>query len=199
MKTEATFQRVIKSSWIPAVLLLLLFAGVFAVWWFWPAKESESSKAQAISSLLGFIATIVVALITWVYVRTTQEMLEHQRGQAQHQAALERGVVASAIKTLEDKTEYWRSRLLPHYGIVPASLGFMPQDSQQILAYTRSFSPIAADELAIAFSCLARADSHIATMHEQPTIKQTYAEKAVEEIEKASPHIQAAKWLVESA
>ena len=74
-------KQLISSRLVGFVLLTLLLVGSFEVWWFWPSRESESAKAQAITALLAFFSSILVATITWIYVRTTYEMLELQRRQ----------------------------------------------------------------------------------------------------------------------
>jgi predicted outer membrane protein len=88
--------KLIRSDVVPAVLLLLLIAGVFAISRHWPTTEGDAAKVQAIAGIIGLVAAIIVAVMTWAYVRTTHQMMEVQQAALDQQRPRVEGRVVRA-------------------------------------------------------------------------------------------------------
>jgi len=69
----------IRNPLAPLSLVALMIAGSWGFHRYWPSDLA--GKAQAYGALLTFIAAVILAIITWAYVRTTYEALEVQQRQ----------------------------------------------------------------------------------------------------------------------
>lgn len=65
----------LKRNWFMILLAIGGMVAVAAWWWYFPSRESETAKSQAVSSLLSFIASAILAGMTWFYLQTTRDTL----------------------------------------------------------------------------------------------------------------------------
>jgi hypothetical protein len=71
----------LKRNWFLILLAIGVVVATVAWWWYFPSRESETAKSQAVSSLLGFITSAILAAMTWLYLQTTRETLSEIRAE----------------------------------------------------------------------------------------------------------------------
>jgi len=71
--------KLVRSNFVPLVLMVLLVGGLVFISRHWPTAGDDAAKVQAIAGVIGLVAAIIVAVMTWAYIKTTYEMLEVQQ------------------------------------------------------------------------------------------------------------------------
>jgi hypothetical protein len=69
------FRKYFRRNWFIALLAVGAVAAVIAWRWYFPSHGDETAKSQAVSSLLSFITSAILAAMTWFYLQTTRETL----------------------------------------------------------------------------------------------------------------------------